>query len=351
MSWYNPLSWGADPKVDLDPAKVKLQSGGYIRDMGQQQISSVMGRQAPQASKTHIGQVAQAPVSGQFRQGQVQLADRLSSIASGQQAGAGELAARRMTDRGIAQQAGTAASMRGSNAALGALSAARGQTDIAAAGMQQAREAALQDQQSAMGQLGQVYGQGRQGDIQVGLANMDAQNQRTFQQAQLNQATSLANAEARLRMQGMNDQAINQYLGQLYNVDAAEMQALLEQDKMRVAQRSEGYGADLIAAAGPVAAAAASDRRLKKDVVSGETHLSELFSAKPYSYEYKDDKWGKGRRTSPMAQDLEKSSIGKAMVSETDKGEKIVDYGKGLGSMFAGISWLNRRLKKLEGDR
>jgi len=49
-----------------------------------------------------------------------------------------------------------------------------------------------------------------------------------------------------------------------------------------------------------------------------------------------------------MAQDLEKAGkIGKSMVKNTEYG-KMVDYGKGFGSILAAQVQLNERLKELE---
>ncbi len=50
-----------------------------------------------------------------------------------------------------------------------------------------------------------------------------------------------------------------------------------------------------------------------------------------------------------MAQDLEKTPEGKALVENTDQG-KIVDYGKGLGTMLAAMADIHKRLKKIEGS-
>jgi hypothetical protein len=92
---------------------------------------------------------------------------------------------------------------------------------------------------------------------QAGLANMDAQNQRVFQQAGLDQSTSLANMQSRLQAMGMNDQASLAYLSQLYGVDAAEMQARLQQEQLRLqgqANKNQLLG-NLLVAGGTVAGA------------------------------------------------------------------------------------------------
>ncbi len=102
---------------------------------------------------------------------------------------------------------------------------------------------------------------------------------------------------------------------------------------------------------------AASDEETKTNVSPGKASIKEfLDKAKPYHYEYKDsekDKPGRGlgEYVSPMAQDLEKTELGKDMVTEGPDGKKMVDYGKGFGAMLAGISSLNKRLEDLESRK
>lgn len=347
---------------DADPANATLKDGQAIRDVSNTRIQDLMGRQAPQADRTQVGNVARvsgqrlSPEQEEWRKRQLAMANRLQGVASGEQAGAGELAARRMGDRGMAQQIAMGSMARGGNAAMGARTAARGVADISQATAGQAQQAALQDQSAANQTLGQLMAQGRGQDVDVSsqnanlmqnanLANMSAENQRVFQQAGLDQATSLANMQAKLSTMGMNDQAILGYLGQMYGVSAAEMQARLAQEQ----NPNRGIFPDLLATGGTIAAAAASDRNVKTDIKEGDAKLSDLLrSAKPYSYSYTDEKYGEGEHVSPMAQDLETSEIGKMMVEKGPDGVKRVNYGKGLGAMLSGMSWIDRRLAELE---
>jgi hypothetical protein len=48
-----------------------------------------------------------------------------------------------------------------------------------------------------------------------------------------------------------------------------------------------------------------------------------------------------------MAQELEKSELGRRLVKDTPSG-KMVDYGRGLGTMLAAIADMNSRVKELE---
>lgn len=93
----------------------------------------------------------------------------------------------------------------------------------------------------------------------------------------------------------------------------------------------------------------ASDINLKEDIKDGDAKLDDFLNKlTAYEYEYKDpEKHGAGKRISPMAQDLEKSELGKQMVIDTPEG-KLVDYGKGLGTIVAALAHLNEKLEELK---
>lgn len=96
---------------------------------------------------------------------------------------------------------------------------------------------------------------------------------------------------------------------------------------------------------------ALSDEDQKASIAAGSPKLAGFYDAlKAYSYRYKDPAKpgaGDGEFVSPMAQDLEKTALGKSMVKDTPEG-KIVDYGKGFGAMLAGQAEFHDRLKKVE---
>lgn len=120
-----------------------------------------------------------------------------------------------------------------------------------------------------------------------------------------------------------------------------------------------GSGAKVAAAQaqGAGGAAAASDVSLKENMnqteKSGSEMVEEFLDAlKSYTYNYKDkenngQKNPEGKVTSVMAQDLEKSKLGKQMVTDGPEG-KMVNYGQGMAPLFAAIAELNQRTKKLE---
>lgn len=265
MAWYNPFSWG---KQEADPTKSQLEHGDQLWQQVQQGLAGVQGRAAPQAGRTVVGPVATGTASqvdptqqGQFRQMQMDAAQRQARIASGLDKGAGELATQRMVARGLAAQTSAARGARGPGAGIAAMAGARNAVDVAGAGVGQAQQAALSDQANAQAQLSQILGTGRQQDIglattnaelaqNMNLANLSAQNQAIFQQAGLDQAQSLANMQARLQTMGMNDQAALAYLSQLFGMDQAEMMARIQQEAAQMGQ--SGVFGDLLAAGGQI---------------------------------------------------------------------------------------------------
>lgn len=88
-------------------------------------------------------------------------------------------------------------------------------------------------------------------------------------------------------------------------------------------------------AAGAKAYTAFSDERLKTDVEPiKKSELAEMKKhLKAVFFNYRSDAHGSGRWAGVMAQDLEKSKLGRTLVSENSLGEKMVDMKKVL-SMF-----------------
>jgi len=96
---------------------------------------------------------------------------------------------------------------------------------------------------------------------------------------------------------------------------------------------------------GAAGAAAASDVNVKKNIekFDASEFLDNLTS---YKYNYKNPKEdGEGQQVGVMAQDLEKGAP--QMVTDTPNG-KVVDYNKAGGPLFASLSHLHDRLRKLE---
>jgi hypothetical protein len=94
---------------------------------------------------------------------------------------------------------------------------------------------------------------------------------------------------------------------------------------------------------------AMSDARAKKDIkkFDSKKFLDKVVGTK---YQYNDPKHGQGEQTGVLAQDLEKSPEGAALIVETPEG-KAVDYAKAGPLMLASIAGLNERLNEVEGKK
>lgn len=105
------------------------------------------------------------------------------------------------------------------------------------------------------------------------------------------------------------------------------------------------------AGTGTQGAHSTSDVRAKEAITPGAGELDDfLKSLGVYSYQYKDEANGKGRRISPMAQEIESTPLGRAAVSEGPDGLKRVDYGKLGGTMLAATAHLNQKILKLDAE-
>lgn len=225
--------------------KRKEQERQFLSQNIQQGVTDARGRQAPQVAGTTIAPVQQMDTarSDQLRNAQLDLLNRYQAVAAGQQQGAGELAAQRQAQRALGNVAGAATLARGNSAIGGARAAARGAGAIGLGAAGQAQQAALTDQQAARQALLNLTGQAREQDIGIAGANMSAENQRIFQQAGIDQTTSLENARMKLQQMGLNDAMITNMLGMLNQQRIAEM-----------SRPQSGFLGSLLTNAGPILA-------------------------------------------------------------------------------------------------
>jgi len=161
-------------------------------------------------------------------------------------------------------------------------------------------------------------------------------------------------AAAKLAEQRAAEQSILQQAAAQRRVASQAAQANLLAEQQRFGSQMGFLGS--LGTAGALLYAG-SDENMKKDIKKSEKSGNELVedflnALKSYTYEYKDKEVnGKknpdGEVTSVMAQDLEKSELGKKMVKDTPEG-KMVDYAQGMAPLFAAIAELNERTKKLE---
>ena len=107
-----------------------------------------------------------------------------------------------------------------------------------------------------------------------------------------------------------------------------------------------GGGTQMLGQMGSTAASIWSDENLKTNILDGSEKVKELLdSIGTHSYNYKDPKHGEGTYVSPMAQELEKTELGKDMVIDTPEG-KMVDYGRGMGVALSALADINKRLSE-----
>lgn len=230
-------------------------------------------------------------------------------------------------DRTLAQQLAAVQAARPQNAALSGRQALRAGMAAQQQNAQQGAQLRMQEQLNAQQQLGQVAGQ--QNSLQGQLA-----------QQYMGQDLGFTQAQAQLQAQAEGIQNQN-------NVGA---QQLSEANKQANADRFMNVAGSLMSGAAS-GAAALSDKTAKKNIKKASKDMDGFLSALSASkYKYKDETQEgafKGDNYGVMAQDLEKSEVGKTLVDTTPNG-KMVDTKKGFGAVLAAQSRLHERLAGLE---
>jgi hypothetical protein len=343
--------------IDTKPA----QYDAATNQLGQM-AAGAQGRAGPQIGGTQLatGQMDQS------RAGVMGVAGRLGAIASGQTAGAGEIAVNRQVGQATAAQTAAARMARGANSALAYRNAARNTADVGLAGAGQAAQAQMADQQAANAQLGSLYG---------GLYGQDAQV--AAQNAGLGQAAQIANQGATLSQRQMNDARQIQALGQQLGWDQARIQAEIQ--KAQIAAQDKGILPGLIQGAGQAAAAYAtgglsmaggmggggggqnpahlmdtgglmvpSDERLKTGIrdASGDAAAA-VRGVRPIAFQYTDPALGAGYQLGLSAQDLQRNPGLAHTVIDTPAG-KQVHGGKLAAAAMAALPGIDERVAALE---
>jgi hypothetical protein len=186
-----------------------------------------------------------------------------------------------------------------------------------------------------------------------GLANQD------YEQAysNFNNNNNLKfNRLATLAGFGQNANAANSAAGMNYGNNVAQTQMGLGNataaDLMGQAGMNAGMLNSLMQATGQAVGASAGkggggesptmfcDERLKTDIkpVSKEDMAELKACLRAYRFRYKDAKHGQGDFIGVMAQDLEKSKLGRTLVFENEKGEKQIDVHRVLMLFLASMA-------------
>lgn len=183
----------------------------------------------------------------------------------------------------------------------------------------------------------------------IALANAKAANDASTTNANNTTSTNQYNAGATLTQKQIDEKNKQDAAG---NTLTASGQGVTAAGDMADAQAKAAAAKGQLVA-GLAGAYAASDRRAKTDIKkSSDADMSKLLSVlgKSYEYRYKEpDAEGAapGKNFGPMAQDIEKSKIGKSMIRETADG-KMVDLGRAVMAALSGLGAQNKRLDKIE---
>jgi hypothetical protein len=258
------------------------------------------------------------------------------------------------------------------NAQSGADRRAMGDLGVQA-NMENSRMAALQ----GVGQMGSslTADQQRQQEARDRIAQFNNQNQnaRDFQNNSLANQTLLGrdqrqmqNLDMRNQQQQMNNNLLQQRFQNQAGIAAGKsgQQMQAGQNAMQNSQFNAGLtsqnnqfgqqmrmqaGKSLVGAAGGVASAFASDKSKKEGIEKADMDIQDfLDSITGYRYKYKNpfEKFTTpGTKVGIMAQDIENTLPGQAIVKETDEG-KVIDTKEAVSPILASLGNINERLRK-----
>ncbi len=286
MSWYNPTSWD--------------WSGAFGIGSGDPSNKDRANLQGNAAQANAMGAQGAANYAAD-RAGMQQTMDHMRGQMQGQHSVSAEQL-RQSLGQNLANQQSMMAGASPQNAAMAARTGAMQMGRIGSGLAGQQALAGLQERNQAAGQLSQMQ-LGQQGqDIQAGLGGFGAANQ----------GWGAAMGTPEKTWGGMLGGAI---------------------------------GGAASAVPGMIAA---SDRRLKTEIDDGGSDADKAIKGlRAFSYRYKDEKHGKGKQLSIMAQDMERAGLGHAVIDTPDG--KMIHGAKAATSSLALVAALGRRVQKLEG--
>jgi len=281
--------------------------------------------------------------AGAVNPAQIDVLKQMGLAASGQGPSLAEVQLKAAQDRNLAQQLAAMQSQRGGSTALNQRALLQNQASSG-------RDLAMQSTLSRLDERNNFLNQ----------ANIAQANQRGDVQGKLN--LDLMPKDRMLQYETARVQAANQNAQAQAQANAAKRGALFSGISSVVGGMAAGGTglfapgkASLPSTPNPGAMTPTesnplwfSDENLKTDVKSAKNDMSDfLDTLNSTKYKYKDEGHEEGEQYSVMAQDLEKSKVGKNMVVDTPKG-KAVDFNKGMAAILASQAELNKRLKNLE---
>lgn len=245
------------------------------------------------------------------------LRDQLQAQALGEGPSVARQQLQTATERNLAETLGAAASGRAQNTALAQREAQRQRAGASQLAARQSSELRAQEQLAARQQLGDLVTSARQQEFQIQEADRQAR-----------QRLALANQQAALATQGANLQQQGAERG-----------------------RQAQLGKDVIGGAAQAASFALSDETTKEDVKDiKESDLKSFAKAvAAKSFKFKEDP-DKNENVGVVAQDLEKSSLGKKLIDVVD-GKKGINLSRATQANLAMNAELMKRIFKLESQK
>lgn len=269
----------------------------------------------------YVNPMVQSQVARQASTGQAfdqaNIAQNLAQTASGQGPSLAQAQLKSAQDRNLAQLMAAQSAARnvsgGAAARNLALASTQGNRQVA----QDAASAKILEQRQAQQDLmGLRQAEDASAlDLAQTAFNADTAAKREMQQAELQQF-------------GANQQAASQ-----------ANQARIDRNSQTRQMGSQALSALLM-----------SDKNVKSDVEKETKKIDKFLDAmKSYSFEYKKGtpNTSSGKKVGVMAQDLEKSEIGKSLVKQTNAG-KAIDMKNAFSAIMASQARLNERMKSLE---
>lgn len=184
--------------------------------------------------------------------------------------------------------------------------------------------------------------------VRTGNADRSLEGQQTNAQSQIQTRGQDLDQDASLR------QSAEQAAGTASQMAQTRAQGRITEEQGKREAKAKIAGGVISGVAGVGAGLATSDRRLKRDIrPERDQELDDLLRRleDSYSYHYRNPADGAGERHGPMAQDLERSAIGRDLVERDAQGMRLVDLDAFTMALGAAVGRLNERLETIEGRR
>lgn len=256
--------------------------------------------------------------------------------------GSGSLAQRQLQDTlnaNIAQQASRAAGARGMAVTGARRAAARNIGMLNQGAGSQFAGLRAQEETADINTLAGIAGTARGQDIQVATGNAELDYK-------------IKDLESRFRL-GLIDAATrNRQVDEMIRANKANEELALSNARNARDDATRNYWLNIAksaAQAAPIMMSLISDERMKENVSTpSDGAVSDfLASVRPVSYDYKREAGQReGRRHGFMAQDIERSDIGKSIVVDRGDGTKVIDAAGAIGPILVALKHVNDKAER-----